>query len=114
MRGIEGALRLALVITIGIGRLLGAVFRGIKGILAPGNTDGGPVVARQYSDVASFQAEARVLSRQGYSITSIAGLPGHVDLVRAAIDGSLSDLANVALGTRSTDKIVVVYDRQPH
>lgn len=112
MRGAAGALRVALVISIGLGRLVATALRGIKGLLTPSSTSARSIIAKEYSNAAAFQAEARELIGKGYTISSIAGLPGHADLMRAAVDGNLSDLVYAAMGSRTSDKIVVVYGRR--
>ena len=108
-----GAYRVGYAISVGLGRAIGAAFRSLRRLLGPSNPDLGPVIARAYSDIGSFQTEARVLVGGGYVISSIAGLTGHTDFVRAAIDGTLGDLAHAAVGIRTAEKIVVVYERRP-
>jgi hypothetical protein len=69
------------------------------------------LLTRTYSSTAALEHDAAQLVIQGYRLVSITGLPGHVDVARAALDGRLSDVFLASLGIRSPDRIVAVFRR---
>ncbi len=70
------------------------------------------ILSRTYLSTEDFEREARSLLGAGYKIMSVAGIPGHIDVVRAILDGRLTEMVQTSLGIRSPDRILVVYQQE--